>query len=266
MKSQIVLLSAGLGSRLGGLTSVLPKCMMPVRGAPLLEYWLTAVRQLKDPHVYINCHYRSEDVKEALHSVAGLSYISILDEPTLLGTAGTIRELAPELVSEDVIVAHADNLTDLNLASLLERHQRHRPSHCWVTMVTFNARRPELCGSVSTDEFGVVTEFKEKSPFYTTTVSNAAVYVFNRQAVKFIAESRATDISLDIIPELIGRIWTYHHGGVHRDIGTPEELLLSQFDGVAWSPVFSKEWHAGFNVHPIHALIRECAELAFLNR
>lgn len=258
-RPQVVLLSAGLGSRLGQLTSILPKCLMPIRGNPLLEYWLSSVRQLVDPQVFINCHYRSNDVKKALLSVGQEINIEILNEDNLLGTAGTIKALAPQLNSDDVIVAHADNLTDINLDLLLRVHREVRPQDCWITMVTFIPRRPELCGTVLTDERGVATEFQEKSLTYKTNVSNAAVYVFSQEALSFISNCEGQDISTHIIPRLLRRTWTFHHEGIHRDIGTPQELFLSQFDCAPMQRVFSDDWHDEFQRHPIHGLIREYA-------
>ena len=35
-----LLLSAGLGTRLRPLTNTIPKCLVPINGKPLLQYWL----------------------------------------------------------------------------------------------------------------------------------------------------------------------------------------------------------------------------------
>ncbi|MCS5609948.1 MAG: sugar phosphate nucleotidyltransferase, partial [Candidatus Poribacteria bacterium] len=35
-----ILLAAGVGERLRPFTNLLPKCLMPINGVPLLEYWL----------------------------------------------------------------------------------------------------------------------------------------------------------------------------------------------------------------------------------
>ena len=57
-----ILLAAGLGERLRPFTDVLPKCLMPINGVPLLEYWLASIYKLGMQDVLVNVHYRSADV------------------------------------------------------------------------------------------------------------------------------------------------------------------------------------------------------------
>lgn len=57
-----LLLAAGLGTRLRPLTDTLPKCLVPINGRPLIEYWL---RMLRDADVYfilVNLHYLADMV------------------------------------------------------------------------------------------------------------------------------------------------------------------------------------------------------------
>jgi len=42
-----LLLAAGLGTRLRPLTDFLPKCLAPIGGRPLLEYWLASLFALE---------------------------------------------------------------------------------------------------------------------------------------------------------------------------------------------------------------------------
>ena len=40
-----LLLSAGFGTRLRPLTKSIPKCLVPISGKPLMEYWLDTLDQ-----------------------------------------------------------------------------------------------------------------------------------------------------------------------------------------------------------------------------
>jgi len=58
-----VLLAAGLGTRLKPLKNIWPKCLMPIRDRPLLEYWLSILQKLGISNVLVNTHYLSEQVE-----------------------------------------------------------------------------------------------------------------------------------------------------------------------------------------------------------
>jgi len=48
-----LILAAGLGSRLGPLTKSKQKCLLPVRGKPLLDYWIRYCIQLNIDKIFI---------------------------------------------------------------------------------------------------------------------------------------------------------------------------------------------------------------------
>ena len=142
-----LLLAAGLGTRLLPFTNHWPKCLMPVQGRPLLEYWLESLRKLELEHVWVNLHYWSETVKEFLDQPQFSDWVSYVEEPTLLGTAGTLRNLSDELQNKSVMLVHADNLCQCDLQAFLNSH-RNRPASTLITMMTFRTESPESCGIV----------------------------------------------------------------------------------------------------------------------
>ena len=46
MEINALLLAAGQGTRLRPLTLDWPKCLMPIKGRPLLEYWICILNQI----------------------------------------------------------------------------------------------------------------------------------------------------------------------------------------------------------------------------
>ena len=59
---RVLLLAAGLGTRLKPHTNSKPKCLMNIGGKPLLEYWLENLEKSYCKEVLINTHYLSEQV------------------------------------------------------------------------------------------------------------------------------------------------------------------------------------------------------------
>ena len=51
-----LLLAAGIGSRLRPLTDTTPKCLVPVHGRPLLDYWLDLVFEGGIDRALLNTH------------------------------------------------------------------------------------------------------------------------------------------------------------------------------------------------------------------
>ena len=56
----VLILAAGLGTRMEELTQDLPKPLLPVQGKPLLEYAFNLVQPLKPNQIYVNTHYHAK--------------------------------------------------------------------------------------------------------------------------------------------------------------------------------------------------------------
>ena len=57
-----LLLAAGLGTRLRPVTNTIPKCLVPINGKVLLEYWLEKLIDIGIKEILINTSYLSEEV------------------------------------------------------------------------------------------------------------------------------------------------------------------------------------------------------------
>ncbi len=108
-------------------------------------------------------------------------------------------------------------------------------------MMTFDTDTPQSCGIVDLDQRGVVIGFHEKSAAPPGNRANAAVYIFEPSVVDFLASlnKEIIDISLEVVPRYLGRMFSFHNSDYHRDIGTPESLRLAEleFQDVAAAPL-----------------------------
>lgn len=226
-----LLLAAGLGTRLRPLTDSVPKCLVPIQGKPLLQYWLDLLDDPLIDRVIINTHYLPLRVTEFISKQARKYPIEIAFEPVLLGTGGTVLKHIKKLTSDSFFVAHADNLTIFDIGKFIQRHLE-RPSDVSITMMTFDTDTPESCGIVVTNSKGIVTEFFEKVPNPPSRHANAAVYIFDQRVMSFLKKIKKTyiDISIDVLPNFLGAIQTHHNSSYHRDIGSPESLARAERD------------------------------------
>ena len=94
-----LLLAGGTGTRLQPLTKFIPKCLAPIRGRPLLDYWIAALVESGINEILINTHYLSHLVEFYVKNSSWKNNVTLINEATLLGTGGTISENHPIILA-----------------------------------------------------------------------------------------------------------------------------------------------------------------------
>ena len=224
-----LLLAAGLGTRLRPLTDRVPKCLVPIRERPLLDYWLELLLSAGIERVLVNTHHLAPRVREFVARSVWRHTIDLVHETDLLGTGGTILENSQYFREQPFLVAHADNLTCFDVEGFVARHE-NRPVGAEITMLTFETDSPETCGIVEEDSRGLVVAFHEKVANPPGTRANGAVYILEPTVLGFMKSlgRPVIDLSTEVLPRFMGRIATFHNAIYHRDIGTPESLALAE--------------------------------------
>jgi mannose-1-phosphate guanylyltransferase len=218
-----LLLAAGLGTRLRPLTDTLPKCLVPIRGRALLGIWLDRLQRAEIGPLLINTHYLSGLVESFVETSPYRGNVRLVHEAELRGTAGTLMHNLDYFNGEDAMLIHADNYCLADISSFVRAH-RNRPADCVMTMMTFRTSHPELCGIVEQDKRGVVTAFHEKVANPPGDTANGGVYILSNELLMQLNADfkNAKDFSTQVIPHLIGRIYSHHTSEIFIDIGTPE--------------------------------------------
>jgi len=225
-----LLLAAGLGTRLRPLTDTVPKCLVPIHGKPLLGLWFDLLfGSGAIDRALVNTHWLAPRVEEFVAANPWRDRVDLVAEPALLGTGGTVLANRGWLGDGPFLVAHADNLTDFDVAGLIAAHAA-RPAGVALTMLAFRTDAPQSCGILETDAAGRVLAFHEKVADPPGNLANAAVYVFEPEVVAAAASlgRPVVDLSTEVIPRFQGRILAVETPGYHRDIGTPEALLAAE--------------------------------------
>jgi len=220
-----LLLAAGIGSRLLPITAKTPKCLVAINGRPLLDYWLELLFGAGIERVLVNTHWLAEQVDAYVKASRWASRIDLVHEAELLGTGGTVLANREWFQARPFILAHADNLTDFDVAGLIAAH-RARPSGHLMTMLGFRTDDPRSCGILELDDRNTVVAFHEKVEHPPGNLANGAVYVFEPEIIDAIAGrgNPMVDLSTEVIPGFVGRILCVETNDYHRDIGTPESL------------------------------------------
>lgn len=225
-----LLLAAGLGARLRPLTDHTPKCLAPIHGRPLLAYWLDALfEDGRIARVLVNTHHLHEAVEAFVAASRWRDRIDLVHEAELLGTGGTILANRAWFDDESFLVVHADNLTDFPISTLIDAHAAAGPDNL-LTLLAFRTPNPSHCGILELDSASRVVAFHEKVTDPPGDLANGAVYVFSHEVVSRIADlgKPVVDLSTEIIPALLPRVYALEHAGFFMDIGTPEALRQAQ--------------------------------------
>lgn len=223
-----LVLAAGRGSRLGNITDNLPKPLVEVKNKPVIDYLIRKLIDLNVSEIFINMHYKHELLEKFVLDSNYRTKITLIYEPKLLGTAGTLKSLIDELSTEDFIVMHADNYFQDDLKRLKQKHLENR-SDCLITLGTFLVLNPEKFGTFELDDDDNVIKFFEKEHNSPSKIANSAIY-FMKPGIKVMINKlneHENDISLHLIPKLLGKIKALELKGFFYDIGTPGSLTLA---------------------------------------
>lgn len=219
------LLAAGHGTRLLPFTASLPKCLLPVRGTPILEIWLALCRQCEVSEVLVNTHAHAPAVVEFVRNWKDGVRVSVVEERELFGSAGTLRANRRWVEGEEKFwIFYADVLTNARLASMAEFH---RPQTA-ATLGIYTVPDPERCGIVSLDDANTVVEFVEKPAFPKNNLAFAGIMIGTPELLDAVPDTPGADIAAHVLPRLTGRMRAYPIPEFVLDIGTPENYELAQ--------------------------------------
>ncbi len=220
------LLAAGHGTRLRPLTDSIAKCLVPIRGKPLLDIWLDLCACSGITDVLINLHAHSQSVEQHLQRQSSPVTVRLIYEESLLGSAGTLaanREwIGPDT---DFWILYSDVLTNTNLRLMSTFHRSHQSV---ATLGLYQVPDPSRCGVVITDTEGVIVDFEEKPSVPRSNWVFSGLMVANSKLFDLIPPGIPADIALHLLPQLLGQMRGYSISGYLLDIGTLPNYLEAQ--------------------------------------
>lgn len=202
---KVVLLAAGQGTRLKELSDRVPKVLFPVNGVPPIEHTIRRLRAQGFHDMYINLHHMPDAIRDHLEDGRRFGVnITYSHEPEILGTAGAIRKLLPQLDQKPFLVAYGDNLTDCDFRELV---QRHEDSQAAATIAVHWREDVTSSGAVLFDEkTGRIEKLVEKpSSAEVETLGHwvsAGIFVLDERITELIPPG-FSDFGRDIFPQAL---------------------------------------------------------------
>ena len=227
------LLAAGHGTRLRPLTDSIPKCLVPIRGVPMLRVWLELCARHGISEVLVNLHSHSGVVRGYLESQGSCGVnVRLSDEPQLLGSAGTIaanREWIED--DESFWIFYADVLTNTDLSAMLAFHREKSPI---ATLGVKAVPDPTRCGIVTLDSEQIVQQFVEKPKNPASNLAFSGLMLATTEIFAYIPEIAPSDIGFHLLPKLVGSMAGYPIREYLIDIGTIENYGQAQQSWPGW--------------------------------
>lgn len=212
------LLVGGPGTRLRPLTYVVPKCLLPVGGKPLLERTLRYLESYGITEFVLCVSYLKKQIIDTFGDGSALGFrIEYAQSDTPLGTAGQLRTAAPFL-NETFLAMNGDIVTTLSIGNLVETH-RKTGGVATIALKEFGVKVPY--GHVIVNGSGRVEGFEEKPTL--TFKANAGVYVMEPRVFDAIPTGKACSLETETFPQLIARgekIGSYFEEAYWADVGS----------------------------------------------
>ena len=219
------LLAAGQGTRLRPHTEGTPKCLLPVRGVPMLEIWLALCRRCGISDVLVNTHAHAAAVRDFMTQWRNGIRVTVVEEPELYGSAGTLLANRKWVQGEEKFwVFYADVLTNADLAAMSKFHD----GVFAATLGLYSVPDPQRCGIATLDENSTIVSFVEKPATPSGNLAFAGLMLATPELLDAIPQKRGADIAFDVLPRLLGRMRGYRIPEYVLDIGTLENYDLAQ--------------------------------------
>lgn len=220
------LLAAGLGTRLRPLTDTTPKCLLPVRGVPMLAIWLDLCHRHGIGEVLINAHTHGDQVRDYLAAHQNGVKSTVIDEPALLGSAGTILANRRWVDGERCFwIIYADVLTNASLGRMM---QFHRDRRALATLGGYEVPDPERCGIMQVDAECLIHRFVEKPKTPVGRLAFSGLMIADAAVLDRIPNSPPADLGFDVLPQMAGEMYAWPISDYLLDIGTLENYHLAQ--------------------------------------
>jgi glucose-1-phosphate cytidylyltransferase len=198
---KVVILAGGLGTRLSEETTLRPKPMVEIGGKPILWHIMKMYSAYGINDFIVCLGYMGYVIKEyfanyflhnsdvtfdieknnmIVHQKRSEPWkITLVDTGENSGTGGRLRRIRDYLDNEDFCFTYGDGVSDVNIDSLIERHQQEG------TLATLTAIQPESKYGVLTFNENRIVKFREK-PSNGGSWINGGFFVLSPKVIDYI--------------------------------------------------------------------------------
>ena len=215
-----VIMAGGQGKRLRPYTERIPKPMIEIAGAPLLESQIRRLVNIGIEIIYISINYLGHLIESYFGNGKKFGIkIIYLKEQIKLGTAGSLS-LLPKISNSEILIMNGDILTNSDFTSLFNFHKSLTSK---ITIAAINYKIQVPYGVIKTSgTFASELIEKPSESFF----CNAGIYAISSDVLSLIKPKEYLDMP-DFISKCIKTglpVAVYPIHEYWSDIGTPDDL------------------------------------------
>lgn len=258
---QVVVLAGGVGSRLRPWTNEVPKPLLPMLDATLLERVVEGVPDGLVDEVVVAGGYKVNQIKDYFRSADVEFDVRVVPEDEPLGTGGALGNCR-DVVSGRFACFNGDIVSSLNVDEMLQQHSNMDVKG---TLALWEVDDPTRFGIVGLDEARKVTQFKEKPKpeEVFSNLINAGSYILEEEVFDIMPREKHS-LERDIFPVLAkeGSLAGFPFEGYFIDAGTP----VSWHEGVRRciaenrfksGHVENGSWHQGSATSATNSMVQD---------
>lgn len=220
MIQKAFILGAGLGTRLRPLTNHLPKPLVPIFHEPMANHALRHCQRAGITQFAINTHH-IPNAWETTYPNGQFNGcpIELFHEPTLLDTGGGLRNIAPFIGNDTILVYNGDIHTNIDLIKLITHHEASGNIATLALRSNGDNRNVNTSGDLITDMRNLLGNTPGTHQF-------TGIYCIRPEILRLIPNAEKQNV-VSIIPTFIRLIQQKKLGAITLDnghwfdIGTP---------------------------------------------
>lgn len=229
-----IVLSAGLGTRMGPMSQITPKPLVPVAGKPLLDHTFEKLDVADIGPVVVNVHHLAGQIEAHLSPRIADGRVRISNErDALLDTGGGVKKALPLLGKQPFFAINSDALwLDGAVPALTRLRQAFEPRVMDVLLLL--VRTEDALGYDGPGDFIPAHEGKVLTPIDFRGDAPSAPVMFG--GIQIVAPSMYDDMpegawsNREIFRKAAarGRLYGLVHDGRWFHVGTPDAVLQAE--------------------------------------
>ena len=226
-KIDAIILAGGMGTRLRGIISGIPKPLAAINGRPFLDILLGQLNSFGCiEKVVLAIGYKADIIMNRYTENSEYDFeIAFSVEKNLLGTGGAIKQAISLTTSDDVLILNGDSYVEIDISDFVATH---KSTNAFATVVLKEAESANRYGRVEIDEQKRVLFFEEKENNDTSGFINAGMYLIKRDIFNDVEEGMVLSLEREILPKLVVfGMYGYIASGKFIDIGVPETYKIA---------------------------------------